>query len=151
MVKHLIIIVAGLICYFAIPIRVESDFWARGIIIALMFGILGYTITRQIGTGGERIGILIDLLIAAILGCALACHVLAVQEPGQFSDLNTKVDALYFTLTTMSTVGFGDIHAVGQHARILVIVMMIFDLIFLAALGRAIADGLQHRQKVKDD
>jgi voltage-gated potassium channel len=51
------------------------------------------------------------------------------------SDL-TRTDALYFTVTTFATVGFGDIVATSQTARVLVTIQMILDLILLGAVVR---------------
>ena len=56
----------------------------------------------------------------------------------------TRTDALYFTVTVFTTVGFGDIVATTQAARLLVTVQMILDLgvlglglrVFLGAVQR---------------
>ena len=47
--------------------------------------------------------------------------------------LHTRLDSLYFTMTTLTTVGYGDIHATGQTARALVLVQMVFNVVFVAA------------------
>ena len=57
----------------------------------------------------------------------------------------TRTDALYFTVTVFATVGFGDIVATTQLARLVVTVQMILDLgvlglglrVFLGAVQRA--------------
>jgi voltage-gated potassium channel len=46
----------------------------------------------------------------------------------------TRTDSLYFTVTVFSTVGFGDITATSQSARLLVTVQMIINL-FVLGLG----------------
>ena len=58
----------------------------------------------------------------------------ARSGPLEFVGLETKTDALYFALTTLATVGFGDVHAEGQIARVLLIAQMIFN---VAVLTRA--------------
>ena len=40
--------------------------------------------------------------------------------------LNSYIDALYFTITTLTTTGYGDITAVGNSGKILVVFIMIF-------------------------
>jgi voltage-gated potassium channel len=45
----------------------------------------------------------------------------------------TRTDALYFTVTVFATVGFGDITATSQTARVFVTVQMILGLILLGA------------------
>lgn len=44
------------------------------------------------------------------------------KNPG----INSFVDALYFTITTLTTTGFGDITMVGKDGKILVVLIMIF-------------------------
>jgi hypothetical protein len=48
--------------------------------------------------------------------------------------LQTRTDSLYFTMVTMATIGFGDIHAQGQIARVLVMVLIVFNFVFVGAL-----------------
>ncbi|MBB1517315.1 two pore domain potassium channel family protein [Tessaracoccus sp. MC1679] len=68
---------------------------------------------------------------------------LTVQQPGQFNGLTTRLDALYFSMTTMSTVGYGDIHAEGQLARLLVTVQLVFNLVFVASLVSLFQDQIR--------
>ena len=56
-----------------------------------------------------------------------------------------RLDALYFSMTTMSTVGYGDIHAQGQLARLLVTVQLVFNLVFVASLVSLIQDQIRQR------
>ena len=57
---------------------------------------------------------------------------------GQFDELHTRVDALYFTMSTIATVGFGDVHATGQVARVVVTLQIFLDLIFVGLVARII-------------
>ncbi|MEV0152517.1 potassium channel family protein [Micromonospora sp. NPDC050686] len=68
------------------------------------------------------------LLVAGLLTFALADYVVARSRPEQFVGLQTRVDALYFALTTLTTVGYGDVHAQGQIARVVVCVQMLFSI-----------------------
>jgi voltage-gated potassium channel len=52
---------------------------------------------------------------------------------GEFVSLHTKTDGLYFSVSTLATVGFGDVHASGQLARIAVTLQIVFNLVFLGA------------------
>ncbi len=56
---------------------------------------------------------------------------------------------MYFTVTTLSTVGFGDITATGQAARLVVTLQMAFNLAFLGIVIRAFANvaGRRHRER----
>ena len=60
------------------------------------------------------------------------------------SPFETKT-TLYFTLSTLATVGFGDVHATGQVARVLVTVQITFDLVFVAALVSVVTGLIRER------
>ena len=49
----------------------------------------------------------------------------------------SRIDAMYFTVTIFASVGFGDIVATSQSARLMVTVQMILDLILIGAVVRA--------------
>ena len=63
---------------------------------------------------------------------ATAYFVLAQDNAANFSTHQlSRTDALYFTVTVFSTVGFGDITATSQSARVLVTVQMVLDLVII--------------------
>jgi voltage-gated potassium channel len=57
--------------------------------------------------------------------------VMAAVSASNFGEKLTHTDALYFTVTVFTTVGFGDITAKSEGARLLVTVQMATDLIIL--------------------
>lgn len=70
--------------------------------------------------------------------------------PGQVPGIVTHVDALYFTVTVLTTTGFGDISADGQAARAVVTVQMVFTLVVLGALLRSAGSmGRAERERRK--
>ena len=63
---------------------------------------------------------------------AAGYFLLAQDNPANFSPHTlTRTDTLYFTVTTFSTVGFGDIVATSPAARLIVTVQMLLDLLVL--------------------
>ena len=66
----------------------------------------------------------------------------------------TRTDSLYFTITVFATVGFGDISATSQVARIAVMVQMILDLLVLGLLVKvflnAVQLGREHQASQRD-
>ena len=76
--------------------------------------------------------------------------VMARLAPHSFGAPLTRTDALYFTVTVFSTVGFGDITAKTETARLVVTGQMIADLVFLGLGLRiivgAVGRGRQQRQ-----
>ena len=64
----------------------------------------------------------------------------------QFRGIDTRIDAVYFTVTTLSTVGYGDITAVSQTGRVAVTVQMLFDLAFLGIAVRVLSATARRRR-----
>ncbi|MET1155250.1 ion channel [Arthrobacter sp.] len=60
-----------------------------------------------------------------------------------FTEPIDRTDALYFTITTLATVGFGDIAPVSQPARIVVTVQMVTGLILLGLVIKAFLGAVQ--------
>jgi voltage-gated potassium channel len=65
------------------------------------------------------------------------------HDPATFTQQLTRSDALYFTVSTFSTVGFGDITPVGQYARLVVTAQMILDLLILGLGVRVFIGAVQ--------
>lgn len=69
-----------------------------------------------------------------------------VDQAGRNPSIVTYLDALYFTLSTLTTTGFGDITMHGTFGRWLSIIMMVLGVSLFLQLIRAIAigDKLRH-------
>ena len=68
-----------------------------------------------------------------------------------FTEPLTRTDALYFTVTVFSTVGFGDITAKSEVARVVLIVQMLADLALLGVGIRVLVGAVQRgRQRGSD-
>lgn len=63
--------------------------------------------------------------------------------PDSFTAPLTRIDALYFTVTVLGTVGFGDIAAVTQGARIIVTVQILADIALIGAGVRVLVAAIQ--------
>jgi hypothetical protein len=61
---------------------------------------------------------------------------LSDAEPDAFTEPLSRVDSLYFVVTVFATVGFGDVSAVSQLARVLVTVQMVGDLVLIGLVLR---------------
>jgi voltage-gated potassium channel len=69
---------------------------------------------------------------------------MARTDPSSFNVHSlTRTDALYFTVTVFATVGFGDITATSQVARLIVTAQMILDLIVLGLGIRVFLGAVQ--------
>jgi hypothetical protein len=66
---------------------------------------------------------------------------LETSQPGSFTEGLGHIGSLYFTITTLTSVGFGDISPVTDLARVIVSVQMLFDLILLGGIVRILAQA----------
>jgi len=70
---------------------------------------------------------------------------MSASDPRAFSEPLTKTGSLYFTITVLSTVGFGDITPVTDSARLIVCVQMICDLVVIGIIVKLITGVAKHR------
>ena len=64
-------------------------------------------------------------------------------DPGSYSQQMTRLDALYFTVTTFATVGYGDISPASQGARSVALLQMILGLVLVGVIARVITSAAQ--------
>jgi voltage-gated potassium channel len=76
--------------------------------------------------------------------------VMAAMSAGNFGGRLTHTDGLYFTVTVFSTVGFGDITAKTQAARLVVTGQMISDLVVLGLAIKVIMGAVSRRRQPGD-
>src|SRR6476620_11115751 len=69
--------------------------------------------------------------------------VLATISVGNFSQPLSRTDAIYFTVTVFATVGFGDITAKTEVARLVVTGQMLADLVVLGLGVRVLLSAVQ--------
>lgn len=132
-----------LVAYFSFPLRLDS---AAGTVVSLLLTTLGLGLVTLImvtelrhlrhGTAGRSAKILALLIVLLVMMFSLAFFLLNRVDPDQVAGLDTRTDALYFTLSTMATVGYGDVHAEGQLARAMVCALIAFNVVVVASLYR---------------
>lgn len=127
--------------YFMLPVTLD---WGRPrLYLQLLVSVLAlvglYVVLRQRVRDSlrrreqpyARVEWLLAALYLIILSFAVVYAVLGVHAPDQFVGIADRMDALYFSVTLMSTVGFGDVSAQGTLGRAVVTVHMLFNLIYL--------------------
>ncbi|WP_237524394.1 potassium channel family protein [Streptomyces sp. SID5643] len=82
-------------------------------------------------------------LVLFLLIFAGTYYLLEHSTPGSFSEPLTKTDSLYFTLTTFTTVGYGDVTARSQTGRVLTMVQMAGGLLLVGVAARILAGAVQ--------
>jgi hypothetical protein len=134
-----------LVLYFVAPLGLSDDplplpvATALSVVIALgLAGLIGRKIVDVLdGRSTTRLTGLLLLLMVVVLAFSLTYLMLERSDHGQMVGLHTRLDALYFTITTLITVGYGDVHPQGQAARGIATVQMVFNAVFVAGLVRA--------------
>ncbi|MGW7680539.1 potassium channel family protein [Kribbella sp. NPDC054772] len=141
-----------LVAYYAMPTDFSGDapFVAGLVVTVLAVIVLGWTIAVQLrrqvsGNTEVRLQTLLILIEMSAVVFALGFYWLERARPGEISGLHTKTDSLYFTVTTMTTVGYGDIHAAGQIARVVVLVQIAFNVVFVGSLVRMLSGQAKKR------
>ena len=143
------VFVIGAFC--VLPIGHESGlraFVRLGLDIALIGAVFAWQI-RRISVAElpelravEALGIVIVVFLVLFSGIYLA---MSHDAPRTFSQALDHVQALYFTITIFSTVGFGDITPRTDTARVLVSVQMLLDLVIIGAAVRLIFSAARTR------
>jgi voltage-gated potassium channel len=143
------LVAAATVVYYVVPVPglMHESWWAVMFFLgAAVLGALILAAILRLLRAGEnaRIRALILLLTLTVLFFSWSDKSVAAL-PRQFTGLATKTDALYFNISTLATVGFGDVHPVGQLARAAVTVQIVFNLVFLGAAVSLIAGYFRTR------
>lgn len=96
----------------------------------------------------EAVGMVLPL---ALLPFAAAYYLMERATPAAFQARLTRLDALYFTMTTFSTVGYGDIAPKSESARALVTGQIAVDLILIGLIAKVILGTAQRRRVMLGD
>jgi voltage-gated potassium channel len=140
--------------FVVLPLRGER-WWlgvAMGILLLAAMGPLAVRRTYRVLSSDrplvEAFSALVELLGLMIFGFAAAYY--AMNSSGtEVAGLHTRVDSVYFTVTTLSTVGFGDLTASTQAARVVVTIQIVFDLLFLGIAFRVLGTAARRRVEEK--
>jgi voltage-gated potassium channel len=144
----------SLAAYYLMPLNGPwAGLLVTGLVLAAAIGLIPLTFrrVRQILVTeqpvSEALGAIATIVTLLVLAFASLYFVIGTEVDGQINGIRTKTDALYFTVTTLSTVGFGDITAIGQGARALVTANMLANLVVLAFSVRLVSWALQQRSQ----
>ena len=100
----------------------------------------------------EALGLILPFYLLVF---ASTYFVMERASAASFTEPLTRTDALYFSVTVFSTVGFGDIAPKSEAARVVLIFQMLGDLALLGAGARvllgAVSRGRQRRSDTGDD
>ncbi len=129
--------VACLTVYYGVPLPDDApevvQLVSFGIGLALLCGLLVVQVRRQLRaweTPSVRVQSVMGLLLPVVTFFALVYYLLA----DQFVGIENRTDALYFAVVTLGTVGYGDVHPMGEAAKMVAMVQIVLDLVVVGVL-----------------
>lgn len=158
---HAVVFTVGLLgLYFVAPLGQDDDplplpaALAVSVLVAIGLAVMiGRQILRVLdgtgspgSTGSTGLPSLLTVLVLVVVAFASVYFLLNRSDPGQITGLRTRLDSLYFTLTTLVTVGYGDVHPSGQAARGIACLQFVFNAVFVVGLVRAMLYQAQIRR-----
>lgn len=153
MLGHTTVVLALLtLAFYLVPFRFDRSGWTWGrlAVSLLALALVGLLIRgafrrsrRTQPTAYQRIQALLSALYALVLGFGLVYAALEAADRTQFVGVENRTDALYFSVTLVSTAGFGDAHASGTAARLVATAHMLFNLIYLGTALRVLTGSRQ--------
>jgi hypothetical protein len=118
--------------------------------LVIVAGLLALQVTWVLRSPSPRLRALEAVVVSLpllIIIFATTYVVLSRTVPSSFNEHLGKVAALYFTVTVFATVGFGDIVALTEQARIVVTVQMAVDLIAIGVFAKVLLGAVQMRMQ----
>ena len=103
-----------------------------------------YPTTRAV----EAVGLSIPLLVLIFASAYVAID---QNIPDSFSEDLSRLDAVYFAVTVLATVGFGDISPRSDVARMLVTLQMIVDIVIIGVVAKVLVEAVRRRRYVLDE
>jgi voltage-gated potassium channel len=150
-------VVAFVVVYYLLPLD-TSDRWAAitilitGLVVLIV--VIIYSIRSILKSPYPGLRAIESLAVAVPLFLVLFAGAYVVMDriaPASFNQTLTHTDALYFTVTVFSTVGFGDIIARTDAARVVVTIQMILDLVIIGVAIQAIVGAARHGRERKTE
>jgi Ion channel len=144
---------ALVVIYYLLPLeRFSAGAAVTMLVIGLvaLTGLIAFQVRSILGArfpGLRAVEALATSLPLFLLLFASTYLVIATESAGSFSQQLTHTDALYFTVTVFATVGFGDITATTEAARLVVTGQMIIDLVIIGIGARIVLGAVQQSRQ----
>ena len=151
--RGLVVTTVLVVLYYLMPL---DQPWDTGTAVRLVIGLLvfaGITVWQVKAVAGSRypglraaeaLGLIIPLYLLLF---ASTYFLMERASAANFTQSLSRTDALYFSVTVFTTVGFGDIAAKSETARVVLIVQMLADLALLGAGARVLLGAVRRGQQ----
>jgi voltage-gated potassium channel len=149
LLRSLFVASAFVVGYFVLPL--SSSLAADSALelfagLALLAALLTWqvrSILRSPYPVAKGVGVLVVSAPLFLVLFAATYYLMGDAEPAAFSEPLTRVDSMYFTVTVFATVGFGDITAVTQSARVVTTLQMVSGLVLVGLIARLVFGAVQ--------
>ncbi len=155
--RGLLVTTLLVVLYYQLPLHQR---WGVNAAVRVLAGLLifaGLAAWQVRAITGSRypqvkaVEVLALILPLYLLVFASTYYVMEQASVADFTQPLTRTDALYFTVTVFSTVGFGDIVPRSEAARIVLMVQMLGDLALLGAGARILLGAVRRGQQRRTD
>jgi voltage-gated potassium channel len=139
--------------YYLLPLDRTSIPLAIGMLAVGLLALGGlvafqvWSIIRATFPALRAVGALATSVPLFLLLFAGTYYVMGGISEANFSEPLTRTDALYFTVTVFATVGFGDIVATTEGARVVVMGQMVAGIVIIGLGARIIVDAVKRGQQ----
>jgi hypothetical protein len=144
------------VAYYTLPLAADSagEILIRAVILTVTIGAVLAWQVRAIVTSDypwlrsvEALAFAVALTVIAFATVYLS---MSQRDPFGFNQPLNRTGALYFTMTTLTTIGFGDIHAASEAARVAVMIQMVFNVAVIGAAVKLILATARHRASAEE-
>ena len=136
--------------YYLLPLNNLASDWlgvALAVGLLALTAVVAYQVRAIIRHRHAAVRAIEALAITVPVFLVLFAATYFMMEQANADNFNvdslTRTDSLYFTVTVFATVGFGDIAATSQVARIVVIAQMILDLLVLGLVVKVFVGAVE--------
>jgi voltage-gated potassium channel len=155
--RSVVVATVLVVLYYVLPLDRgwDSDTAVRLLVGVLVFaGLIVWHVRAIAGSRypGLRAAVALGMILPFfLLLFASTYFVMERASPPSFTQPLTRTDALYFTVTVFSTVGFGDISPKSEAARVVLIVQMLADLVLLGTGIKLLLGAVQRGRQQSPD
>ena len=157
LLRVMLSLVVAVVVYFRIPLTGSSEarsitIFVAGLVIVVV--VLAFQTLRIVRSPFPLLRTVEALATTGplfLIVFASSHYVIDNVDPGSYTQPMTRLDALYYTVTTFATVGYGDIAPVSETARLAATLQMLLGLVFLGLVARVVTGatrlGMRRRRE----
>jgi voltage-gated potassium channel len=139
-----------------VPQTADASLWRPIAIVLIGLTVYGYLFVRQIRkiehARFPAVSAIEALILTATMFLALFAGIyvmMSAANPNAFTEDLDHFNAFYFALTVLATVGFGDITPATGSARLVCMIQMSIDIVFIAVMVRTLTGAAQKSMAFK--